>query len=50
MKNFFAIFLATLLASCAVGPNYHAPPVAPAVVKNAQLSAFVAQSPEALWW
>jgi multidrug efflux system outer membrane protein len=50
MKNFFAIFLATLLASCAVGPNYRAQPVAPAVVKNAASSAFVTQSPEALWW
>ena len=29
MNNSFAIFLATLLlASCAVGPNYRAPPVA----------------------
>src|ERR1700679_1981107 len=50
MKNFFAIFSATLLASCAVGPNYRAPPVAPAVVQNARSSAFVTQSPEALWW
>src|SRR6202034_72976 len=50
MKNFFAIFSATLLASCAVGPNYRAPPVSPAAVQNAQSSAFVAQSPEALWW
>jgi multidrug efflux system outer membrane protein len=51
LNNIFAIVLATLLlASCAVGPNYHAPPTAPAVVKNAQSSAFVAQSPEALWW
>jgi multidrug efflux system outer membrane protein len=51
MNKFFAIFSTTLLmASCAVGPNYRAPPVAPAVVKNAQSSAFVTQSPEALWW
>jgi outer membrane protein, multidrug efflux system len=50
MKNFFAIFLTILLASCAVGPNYRAQPVAPAVVKNAESSAFVTQSPEALWW
>src|SRR5258707_15041499 len=51
MNNFFATLSATLfLASCAVGPNYRAPPVAPAVVKNAQSSAFVTQSPEALWW
>jgi multidrug efflux system outer membrane protein len=46
-----AIFLATLvLASCAVGPNYKAPPVAPAVVQNAQSASFAAQSPEARWW
>src|SRR5271169_2645664 len=51
MKNMFAILLATLLlASCAVGPNYRAPQVAPAVVQNAQSSSFVTQSPEALWW
>jgi multidrug efflux system outer membrane protein len=51
MNKFFATVSATfLLAACAVGPNYRAPPVAPAVVKNAQSSAFVTQSPEALWW
>src|SRR5258708_21814235 len=51
MNKFFATLSATLfLASCAVGPNYRAPPVAPAVVKNAQSSAFVTHSPEALWW
>jgi multidrug efflux system outer membrane protein len=51
MNKFFATFSATfLLASCAVGPNYRAPPVSPAVVKNAQSTAFVTQSPEALWW
>ena len=51
MKNLPAIFLTTLLlASCAVGPNYRAPQVAPAVVQNAQSSSFVTQSPEALWW
>jgi hypothetical protein len=37
MNKFFAIFLAPLLlAACAVGPNYRAPPVSPAVVRNAQ--------------
>src|SRR5258708_36849346 len=51
MNNYSAIFLAPfLLASCAVGPNYKAPPVAPAVVQNAQSAQFVTQSPEALWW
>jgi multidrug efflux system outer membrane protein len=51
MKNFFAIILATLLlASCAVGPNYSAPPVAPALVQNAQSALFATQSPEELWW
>ncbi len=51
MKNRFAILLATLVsASCAVGPNYRAPQVAPAVVQNAQSSRFVKESPEALWW
>jgi outer membrane protein, multidrug efflux system len=51
MNNYFAIPLATLLlASCAVGPNYRAPAIAPAVVQNAQSAQFVTQSPEALWW
>jgi outer membrane protein, multidrug efflux system len=51
MNKISSTLSATLfLASCAVGPNYRAPPVAPAVVKNAQSSAFVTQSPEALWW
>jgi multidrug efflux system outer membrane protein len=51
MSKSFAILLATLLsASCTVGPNYKAPPVAPAVVQNAQSAQFVTQTPEALWW
>src|SRR5580698_5675210 len=51
MKDLIPILLVTaLLASCAVGPDYRAPQVAPAVVQNAQSSAFVTQSPEALWW
>jgi multidrug efflux system outer membrane protein len=39
-----------LLAACAVGPDYHAPETPPAVLRNAQTSAFVTQTPEALWW
>jgi outer membrane protein, multidrug efflux system len=51
MNNSLAILLSTLLvASCAVGPNYEAPGVTPAVVQNARSAQFVAQSPEALWW
>jgi outer membrane protein, multidrug efflux system len=51
MKTVLAIALGTLVSSaCAVGPNYHAPPVAAAVVQSAQSSNFVTQSPEALWW
>jgi multidrug efflux system outer membrane protein len=51
MNHLFAILSATLLlTSCAVGPDYRAPGVAPAVVQNARSSLFVAQSPEALWW
>src|SRR5580692_3236452 len=41
---------ALLLAACAVGPNYVEPVTAPAVLKNAQSPAFVAQTPEAAWW
>jgi multidrug efflux system outer membrane protein len=51
MKNMFAITLGVLLlTACAVGPNYREPQIAPAVVQNAQSTAFVAQTPEALWW
>jgi len=51
MKNTSAMALgALLLSACAVGPNYRAPQTAPAVVRNAQSTAFVAQTPEALWW
>jgi multidrug efflux system outer membrane protein len=51
MNKFIATFSATLLlAACAVGPNYRAPQIAPAVVQNAQSTAFVTQTPEALWW
>ena len=51
MKKILPIALGTLLlAACAVGPNYRAPQTAAAVVQNAQSSAFVAQTPEALWW
>jgi outer membrane protein, multidrug efflux system len=51
MNNSFAFFLAAvLLTGCAVGPNYRAPPVAPANVQNAQSAQFVTQSPESLWW
>jgi len=51
MKKTSAIALgALLLAACAVGPNYRAPPMAPAHLQNAESNAFVAQTPEALWW
>jgi multidrug efflux system outer membrane protein len=41
---------AFLLAACAVGPNYVAPATSPAVLKNVQSPAFIAQTPEAAWW
>jgi outer membrane protein, multidrug efflux system len=51
MKKLFPIALGTLLlAACAVGPNYRAPQIAPVHLKNAQSAAFVAETPEALWW
>jgi multidrug efflux system outer membrane protein len=51
MRTMFAIALCAFLsAACAVGPNYRAPPIAPAQVRNAQSPGFVAQTPEALWW
>jgi multidrug efflux system outer membrane protein len=51
MKKAFATALGPLLlAACAVGPNYRAPLIAPAHVRGAESSAFVIQTPEALWW
>jgi multidrug efflux system outer membrane protein len=51
MKKLIAIASGALsLAACAVGPNYKAPQTAPAVLKNAQSPAFVAQTLEAVWW
>jgi multidrug efflux system outer membrane protein len=51
MKKMLTIASSTLLfAACAVGPDYRAPQIAPAVVHGAQSGAFVAQTPEALWW
>jgi outer membrane protein, multidrug efflux system len=51
MNKFLALLLATLLlASCAMGPDYRAPSIAPAALQNARSPLFVAQSPEALWW
>jgi multidrug efflux system outer membrane protein len=49
-KLLYSIAGSLVLAACAVGPDYHAPATAPAVVRNAESSAFVAQSPEAAWW
>lgn len=39
-----------LLAACAVGPDYRAPPLRAAVVANAQAQDFVPEDPEAEWW
>jgi multidrug efflux system outer membrane protein len=51
MKKFIVIASGALLpAACAVGPNYDAPATAPAVLENAQSPAFIAQTPEAVWW
>jgi len=38
------------LAACAVGPDYRAPAVAPAVVANAATPDFQSRDPEAAWW
>jgi multidrug efflux system outer membrane protein len=51
MKRLIAVGAALLLlAACAVGPNYHAPDAAPAVLRDAASAAFVAQDPESAWW
>jgi outer membrane protein, multidrug efflux system len=49
-QTILAATTAFLLAACAVGPNYRAPATSPAVLKNAQSPAYVAQTPEAAWW
>ncbi len=49
-KTIALLFSAVLLAACAVGPSYRAPHPEPAALVNAQSPAFVAQTPEALWW
>jgi multidrug efflux system outer membrane protein len=51
MKYLIASAMTTLLlASCAVGPTYRAPQIAPAALRNAAVPEFVARSPESLWW
>jgi len=51
MKKVLSMAFATvLLSACAVGPNYRAPQIAPVHLKNADTTAFVAETPEALWW
>jgi multidrug efflux system outer membrane protein len=50
MKQLILMVGASLLAACAVGPNYVAPATSPAVLENAQSPAFVPQMPEAAWW
>jgi multidrug efflux system outer membrane protein len=50
MKQLISMAGAGLLAACAVGPNYVAPPTSPAVLENAQSPGLVAQMPEAAWW
>ena len=42
--------VAAALAACAVGPDYRAPAVAPAVVANAATPDFQSRDPEAAWW
>jgi multidrug efflux system outer membrane protein len=49
-KLLYSLAGSLVLAACAVGPDYRAPATAPAVVRNADSPAFVAQSPEATWW
>jgi outer membrane protein, multidrug efflux system len=51
MKKFISLAaVASLLAACAVGPNYRAPETPAAVLGNAESPAFVARSPEVVWW
>jgi outer membrane protein, multidrug efflux system len=49
-KSLAIVAAAVLLSACAVGPDYRAPNVEPAAVRNAQSTLFVPSSPEALWW
>ncbi len=49
-RTLLTLLLALALAACAVGPNYHAPAIAPAVVRSAEAPPFIRQDPEAKWW
>ena len=44
------VLAALALSACAVGPDFHQPQTAPAVLINTQSPQFVAQNPEAAWW
>jgi outer membrane protein, multidrug efflux system len=51
MERLIALLpVSLLLAACAVGPNYRAPPATAAVVQNARAADFVTSAPEAAWW
>jgi multidrug efflux system outer membrane protein len=50
MNKLTPLLASLALSACAVGPDYHAPTPAPAVVKNADTPAILARSPEAEWW
>jgi len=51
MKRVIALApVALLLAACAAGPNYRAPPPAAVEVRNAADPAFVAREPAGSWW
>ena len=51
MKRLVPLVSALLfVTACAVGPNYHAPDTAPAVLRNAAAAGVLTQDPEAAWW
>ena len=53
MKHLSILAVASLLAACAVGPEFKPPVIPPAALVNAHSTAgapLVAQSPDGLWW
>ncbi|MDR3417147.1 MAG: efflux transporter outer membrane subunit [Nevskia sp.] len=49
-RSLLTALIALVLSACAAGPDYRAPPTAPAAVQNSAAAGAVAQSPEGAWW
>jgi multidrug efflux system outer membrane protein len=45
-----ALLAGCAVSACAVGPDYHRPPTAPAALANARSAEFLPQDPVGAWW